>query len=414
MQVCWLVPDLEAAIDTWVPHRRRRSVLLVRRRALHRRAPPRCARRVPRSHRRHRLRRDLQIELVCQENDEPGVFRDLFPRGQSGLHHMALLCNDYEAERDAYIAAGAELAFEARSATAAPAGSTPRPRSASWSSCSSRAERETGIRRHARRRRIVGRHRPDHPVLTWAAVDLPRAARRGRRRPRRPPCAHRLRRDPHLRRARSALGPHGAALLASGAGKGTRIGVLAPDGALLLTTFYAALRIGALVTPISTLATPPSSRTSSARATPRSSSASAGSCAATSARPRGRPARPRRRHGGVASHPGAPTCGRSGSTTPPGCRGRARSTTCWPAPTAPTRRTTHCSPPSSARCRPATTRSSSTPRAARPHRRRWCTASGRSPASPVLATYFDISAVIAPCRCCRRSGWAASPPRCRC
>ena len=47
------------------------------------------------------------------------------------------------------------------------------------------------------------------------------------------------------------------ALLASGAGKGTRIGVLAPDGALLLTTFYAALRIGALVTPISTLATPP-------------------------------------------------------------------------------------------------------------------------------------------------------------
>ena len=47
------------------------------------------------------------------------------------------------------------------------------------------------------------------------------------------------------------------ALLASGAGKGTRIGVLAPDGALLLTTFYAALRIGALVTPISTLTTPP-------------------------------------------------------------------------------------------------------------------------------------------------------------
>jgi acyl-CoA synthetase (AMP-forming)/AMP-acid ligase II len=47
------------------------------------------------------------------------------------------------------------------------------------------------------------------------------------------------------------------ALLASGAGKGTRIAILAPDSALLLTTFYAALRIGALVTPISTLATPP-------------------------------------------------------------------------------------------------------------------------------------------------------------
>ena len=47
------------------------------------------------------------------------------------------------------------------------------------------------------------------------------------------------------------------ALLATGAGKGTRIAILAPDSALLLSTFYAALRIGALVTPISTLTTPP-------------------------------------------------------------------------------------------------------------------------------------------------------------
>jgi acyl-CoA synthetase (AMP-forming)/AMP-acid ligase II len=46
------------------------------------------------------------------------------------------------------------------------------------------------------------------------------------------------------------------ALLAIGAGKGTRVAILAPDCALLLTTFYAALRIGALVTPISTLSTP--------------------------------------------------------------------------------------------------------------------------------------------------------------
>lgn len=46
------------------------------------------------------------------------------------------------------------------------------------------------------------------------------------------------------------------ALLAIGAGKGTRIAILAPDSALFLTTFYAALRIGALVTPVSTLTTP--------------------------------------------------------------------------------------------------------------------------------------------------------------
>ncbi len=47
------------------------------------------------------------------------------------------------------------------------------------------------------------------------------------------------------------------ALLAIGAAKGTRIALLAPDSALLITTLSTrALRIGALVTPISTLTTP--------------------------------------------------------------------------------------------------------------------------------------------------------------
>jgi len=46
------------------------------------------------------------------------------------------------------------------------------------------------------------------------------------------------------------------ALLAAGAGKGARIALLAPDGILWATTFLAALRIGALVTVVSTLVTP--------------------------------------------------------------------------------------------------------------------------------------------------------------
>ena len=46
------------------------------------------------------------------------------------------------------------------------------------------------------------------------------------------------------------------ALLAAGAGKGTRLALLAPDSVLWLTTFLAALRIGALVTLVSTLSTP--------------------------------------------------------------------------------------------------------------------------------------------------------------
>jgi acyl-CoA synthetase (AMP-forming)/AMP-acid ligase II len=47
------------------------------------------------------------------------------------------------------------------------------------------------------------------------------------------------------------------ALVAIGTGKGTRIALLAPDGILWLTTFLAAMRIGAIVAPLSTLCTAP-------------------------------------------------------------------------------------------------------------------------------------------------------------
>ena len=46
------------------------------------------------------------------------------------------------------------------------------------------------------------------------------------------------------------------ALLAVGAGKGARIALMAPDGVLWMTAFLAGLRIGALVTAVSTLSTP--------------------------------------------------------------------------------------------------------------------------------------------------------------
>lgn len=112
MQMCWVVPNLEAAIDSWA-----RSAGV---------GPFFCFDGVQFTDGRHRGRPaefpavaaaiayagDLQIELVCQDSDDPGVFRDLFRRGQSGLHHMALICQDYEAERDTYVRAGAELAFE--------------------------------------------------------------------------------------------------------------------------------------------------------------------------------------------------------------------------------------------------------------------------------------------------------------
>ena len=46
------------------------------------------------------------------------------------------------------------------------------------------------------------------------------------------------------------------ALISAGAGKGARVALLAPDGVFWVTVFLAALRIGALITVISTLCTP--------------------------------------------------------------------------------------------------------------------------------------------------------------
>jgi hypothetical protein len=112
MQVCWVVPDLPAAIDHWA------TVAGV--------GPFFWFAGVPFEDGRHRgapaafptvtaamaYSGDGQIELVCQDNDEPGVFRDVFARGEHGLHHLARRCEDYEAERDAFVQQGAEVAFE--------------------------------------------------------------------------------------------------------------------------------------------------------------------------------------------------------------------------------------------------------------------------------------------------------------
>ena len=62
-----------------------------------------------------------------------------------------------------------------------------------------------------------------------------------------------------------ALRPHGACAARNRRRQGHPDRACShPTASLWLTTFYAGLRIGALVTPISTLATPPSSRTSCA------------------------------------------------------------------------------------------------------------------------------------------------------
>ena len=112
MQVCWVVPDLRAAIDGWVgsagvgPFFWFDGVKFTDGR--YRGQPGEF----PRITAAMAYAGDMQIELICQDNDDPGVFRDVFRPGEFGFHHMAMICKDYEAERDTYIEGGAALAWE--------------------------------------------------------------------------------------------------------------------------------------------------------------------------------------------------------------------------------------------------------------------------------------------------------------
>ena len=113
MQMCWLVPDLEAAIDGWVrsagvgPFFWFDDVGATEGR--HRGKPAEFPRARPPS-----LRRRHADRLVCQENDDPGIFRDLFPAATTACTTWRVVCDDYEADRAAYVATGAEVAYEAQ------------------------------------------------------------------------------------------------------------------------------------------------------------------------------------------------------------------------------------------------------------------------------------------------------------
>jgi hypothetical protein len=112
MQLCWVVPDLRAAMDGWT---RTAGV-----------GPFFYFEKVEFEDGRYRGRPaqmapneaaiaqagDLQIELVCQKGDEPSIWRDLVPAGKLGFHHVALYCDDYEATKAGYTAQGAEVAYE--------------------------------------------------------------------------------------------------------------------------------------------------------------------------------------------------------------------------------------------------------------------------------------------------------------
>jgi hypothetical protein len=112
MQLCWVVPDLEKAIDHWVRTAGAGPFFVfgavefenARYRGSARQVEP-CRAAIGQFG-------DTQIELVEPAGDGTGLWSDFSVKGRTSLHHAGLYCTDYDAERAAYIADGSELAFE--------------------------------------------------------------------------------------------------------------------------------------------------------------------------------------------------------------------------------------------------------------------------------------------------------------
>lgn len=112
MQLCWVVPDLDAAIAGWLRSTGAGPFFVfgevhfddsIYRGAAMDIAPHRA------SIGQHG---DMQIELIQPLDDSPGIWRDIVPFGKAGFHHVGLYCTDYEAERAAILAGGSAMAFE--------------------------------------------------------------------------------------------------------------------------------------------------------------------------------------------------------------------------------------------------------------------------------------------------------------
>ena len=111
MQLCWVVPDLDVAMASWTkttgvgpffrahvtsydnPMYRGKPTI-----------PPPFEAALAQAG-------DIQIELVCQKDDTPSVFRDVVPLGQSGFHHTCLYSDSYDRDVGFYEKAGFKVIF---------------------------------------------------------------------------------------------------------------------------------------------------------------------------------------------------------------------------------------------------------------------------------------------------------------
>lgn len=57
---------------------------------------------------------ELMIQFVEQHDDSPSIWREMFPRGAEGFHHVAILTADIEAAKARYASMGFAPACELR------------------------------------------------------------------------------------------------------------------------------------------------------------------------------------------------------------------------------------------------------------------------------------------------------------
>lgn len=111
MQLAWVVPKLEPAIDDWVRTAGAGPFFVFE--ELHftesaYRGTPSDVQPCRAAIGQHG---DMQIELIQPLDRGPGIWTDVVPFGERGFHHTGLYCTDYDGERAAALKGG-EMAFE--------------------------------------------------------------------------------------------------------------------------------------------------------------------------------------------------------------------------------------------------------------------------------------------------------------
>jgi hypothetical protein len=104
-QVAWIVNDLERSIRRWIQTARVGPFFVFRHAkvdgVLYRGTPATLdfsaalAQAGP-----------IQIELIQQHSEDPSAYRDVFPKGKEGFHHLLMMTNAFDAEIDRYRSEG--------------------------------------------------------------------------------------------------------------------------------------------------------------------------------------------------------------------------------------------------------------------------------------------------------------------